>query len=190
MTGRRALFLDRDGVINLDHGYVWRAENFDFVPGIFDLARAAHQQGFAIFVVTNQAGIGRGYYDEADFAALTGWMRKRFDSEGAPIEKVYFCPTHPEHGLGHYKVDSPFRKPGPGMILQAAREFDLNLSQSLLVGDNASDIAAGRSAGVGVNVLYDPRQLMAKSENPAIFQTVVMLTQVIPLLSAGTPFAD
>ena len=154
MGRRPGLFLDRDGVINLDHGFVFRQQDFIFVDGIFGLCRAARQRGYALFVVTNQTGIGRGYYSEQDFLALTGWMCGVFEAEGAAIDKVYFCPAHPEFGLGAYKVDSTFRKPGPGMILQAAREFGVDLGRSVLVGDRESDIGAGIAAGVGCNLLY------------------------------------
>jgi D-glycero-D-manno-heptose 1,7-bisphosphate phosphatase len=150
----RALFLDRDGVINVDHGYVSRPVDFQFIEGVFDLGRQAKSLDYRIFVITNQAGIGRGYYSEADFHALTGWMCGVFKAEGAEIDKVYFCPSHPEHGIGEYKIDSEFRKPNPGMILQAAREFDLDLTGSLLIGDKESDIQAGVAAGVGCNLLY------------------------------------
>jgi D-glycero-D-manno-heptose 1,7-bisphosphate phosphatase len=148
-----ALFLDRDGVINIDHAYVVRTEDFDFVPGIFDLVRAAHRAGRPVFVVTNQAGIGRGLYTEDDFAALTRWMCARFEAEGAPIARVYHCPSHPTAGIGRYKVDSPWRKPNPGMILQARDDFGLDLARSALVGDKASDIEAGQAAGLGLNLL-------------------------------------
>jgi D-glycero-D-manno-heptose 1,7-bisphosphate phosphatase len=154
MALRPALFLDRDGVINIDHAYVHKPDNFEFVDGVFELCRQARRLGYLIFVVTNQAGIGRGYYTEQDFHALTGWMCSRFESEGAAIDKVYFCPFHPEHGIGAYKLDSPFRKPGPGMILQAADEFGVDLARSVLVGDNETDIRAGLAAGVGCTVLY------------------------------------
>jgi D-glycero-D-manno-heptose 1,7-bisphosphate phosphatase len=107
-------------------------------------------------VVTNQAGIGRGYYSEQDFLSLSDWMRDVFLTQGVIIDKIYYCPFHPEYGLGRYKVESSYRKPGPGMILQAAREFDVDLSRSVLVGDKESDIQAGISAGVGFNILYDP----------------------------------
>ncbi len=153
---RPALFLDRDGVINIDHAYVHRRENFDFVEGIFDLCRLAHERGYLIFVVTNQAGIGRGKYTEQDFHALTDWMCEVFRAEGAPITQVYFCPYHAEHGVGAYKLDSPFRKPNPGMILQAALEFDVDLAASVLLGDSETDIQAGVTAGVGRNLLFCP----------------------------------
>ena len=155
MTGaNRALFLDRDGVINHDVGYAHRWEEFKFVDGIFDLCRFAKQQGYLLVVVTNQAGIGRGFYTEADFHALTEKMCERFQCEGAPIDRVYFSPFHPEHGLGRYKLDSPCRKPNPGMILRAAGELAISLEESILVGDKESDILAGRSAGVGCNLLF------------------------------------
>ena len=153
---RPALFLDRDGVINIDHAYVHRRENFDFVDGIFELCRLARERGYLIFVVTNQAGIGRGRYTEQDFHTLTDWMCGVFAAEQAPIDKVYFCPYHPEHGVGDYKLDSPFRKPGPGMILQAAEEFGVDLAASVLLGDNETDLQAGAAAGVGRNLLFCP----------------------------------
>jgi D-glycero-D-manno-heptose 1,7-bisphosphate phosphatase len=155
---RRALFLDRDGVINIDHGYVCRPAEFEFVDGIFDLCRQAAGLDYRVFVVTNQAGIGRGYYTEQQFLEATDWMRRQFLAQGARIEQVYFCPFHPEHGVGDYRRESACRKPGPGMILQAAREYHLNLAASVLVGDKESDIEAGQAAGVGLNILYRPGQ--------------------------------
>lgn len=156
LSRRPALFLDRDGVINIDHAYVSRPEDFEFVDGIFELCRTASRLGYLIFVVTNQAGIGRGYYSEQDFLKLTEWMCGVFNAQGVVIDKVYFCPSHPEHGVGQYKVDSPYRKPGPGMILQAAEEFDVDLARSVVVGDKETDIQAGVAAGVGCNLLYLP----------------------------------
>jgi len=154
MSLRRALFLDRDGVINIDRAYVHRQEDFEFVDGIFELCRLGRSRQYLIFVITNQAGIARGYYSEDDFQRLTRWMCERFAVEAAPIDKVYFCPYHPEHGIGAYKLDSPFRKPRPGMILQAAQEFGIDLARSVLVGDMATDIQAGIAAGIGCNLLY------------------------------------
>lgn len=145
---RPALFLDRDGVINVDHGYVHRPEEFEFFEGIFELVAAAKRAGYLVIVVTNQAGIGRGYYSEADFHALTDWMKARFSERGCQIDAVYFCPYHPEHGIGQYRRDSDCRKPAPGMLLQAQREWDIDMQRSILVGDKPSDMAAGRAAGV------------------------------------------
>lgn len=174
----RALFLDRDGVINRDAaGYTHRWEDFVFIDGIFDLCRHAHARGFALFVVTNQAGIGRGYYTEADFHALTARMCARFADEGAPIAKVYFDPTHPEHGIGEYRRESFMRKPNPGMILLAAQEFALSLPDSVLVGDKPSDIRAGASAGVGCNLLYRPGGGNA-AEGEAAGEATAVLTEL------------
>ena len=146
---RPALFLDRDGVINVDRDYVHRSEDVEFIDGIFELVALANGAGYVVAVVTNQAGIGRGYYSEADFHRLMEWMRARFAQRGARIDAIYFCPYHPEHGVGAYKRESEFRKPGPGMLLQAAKEHDIDLSASIMIGDKPSDMQAGAAAGVG-----------------------------------------
>lgn len=142
---RPALFLDRDGVINVDRGYVGRQEDFEFFffPVIFEICSAAKQLGYLIFVVTNQSGIGRGYYTEQEFIKLNDWMLGVFKEHGVDIDKVYYC-TY---------LDSPDRKPKPGMILRAAEEFGIDLSRSILVGDKETDVRAGIAAGVGLNLL-------------------------------------
>jgi D-glycero-D-manno-heptose 1,7-bisphosphate phosphatase len=150
----RALFLDRDGVINHDAGYTSSIEKFQFIDGIFDLCRTAKQLGYLIIVVTNQAGIGRGYYSEADFLKLTEWICEHFKAEGAPITEVFYCPYHPEHGVGEYKKDSYDRKPNPGMILRAAEKYKIDLPQSIMIGDKDSDMQAASKAGVGVRCQY------------------------------------
>jgi D-glycero-D-manno-heptose 1,7-bisphosphate phosphatase len=145
---RQTLFLDRDGVINVDYAYVHRPENFEFLPGIFDLVRSANDLGYAVVVVTNQAGIGRGFYSELDFHSLTQWMLDQFRQHASRIDAVYFSPFHPEHGVGEYKRESSCRKPGPGMLLRAAEDLDLDLDRSIILGDKPSDLAAGVAAGV------------------------------------------
>jgi D-glycero-D-manno-heptose 1,7-bisphosphate phosphatase len=156
MTNRRALILDRDGVINHDSGYLHRIEECRFIDGIFEMASAFATEGFVIVVATNQSGIGRGYYGEADFEKLMAWMKGEFARHGAPLAAVYHCPDHPTEGLGAYRRDSPWRKPRPGMLLQAAADLGLDLSRSWCVGDKMQDIEAGRAAGVGTLVLFDP----------------------------------
>ena len=146
---RRALFLDRDGVINVDGHYIHRPEEFHFVDGIFELCRAAADKDYLLIVVTNQSGIARGMYSEADFLKLTDWMRARFREEGVLISEVYFCPYHPKDGIGAYRQDSYDRKPHPGRILKAKDEFDIDLSRSIIIGDKDSDMEAGRRAQVG-----------------------------------------
>jgi D-glycero-D-manno-heptose 1,7-bisphosphate phosphatase len=150
---RPALFLDRDGVINEDRGYVHLIRDFTFIDGIFELCRGAMDAGMAIIVVTNQAGIGRGYYSEEQFHELSDWMIDRFAEERVTIDGIYYCPYHPEHGVGRYKADSFDRKPKPGMILRARDEHGLNLEQSMLIGDREWDIAAAKAAGVGTSIL-------------------------------------
>lgn len=152
--GKRALFLDRDGVINHDAGYTSRVENFRLINGIFDLCREATRSGYLLIVVTNQAGIGRGYYSEEDFLALTDWMCNRFMLEGVTITDVFYCPFHPEHGVGDYKKDSFDRKPNPGMLLRAAEEHGIDMRRSIMIGDKDSDMQAACKAGVGIRCHY------------------------------------
>lgn len=156
---RAAIFLDRDGVINHNHGYVHKRENFDFIDGIFDVARRAHELNYRLIVITNQAGIGRGYYTEDEFHHLTDWMCEQFLAEGAPIDRVYFSPYHPTAGIGIYLKDDYSRKPNPGMIFQARKDLDIELEGSVLIGDKASDIRAGIAAGIGTNILLSPQKL-------------------------------
>ncbi|EOH6073786.1 D-glycero-beta-D-manno-heptose 1,7-bisphosphate 7-phosphatase [Burkholderia cenocepacia] len=150
----KALFLDRDGVINVDYGYVHRQQDCVFVDGIFDLVRLANATGYQVVVVTNQAGIGRGYFSESQFVAFMDWMRRRFDERGARIDRVYFCPHHPVAGMGRYRQACACRKPQPGMLHDARRDLDLDLSASILVGDKPSDLDAGARAGVGRRFLF------------------------------------
>lgn len=179
MAARPALFLDRDGVINVDHAYVHRKEDFHFVDGIFELCREAKRLGFRIFVITNQAGIGRGYYTEQDFHVLTDWMQARLKEEGAEADAVYFSPYHPEHGIGEYRKDSVCRKPGPGMLHQAAGEFEIDFARSVLVGDKYSDVQAGMAAGVGRNLLFSRDSAEIGTDRPGIAAVLSSLREAI-----------
>lgn len=150
---RPAVFLDRDGVINRDGGHVHKVEEFHFIDGAFDACREMTKAGYRLIVITNQSGIARGYYTEDDFNHLTSWMLDEFRRQGVEIDGVYYCPHHPLHGVGDYRRSCDCRKPAPEMILRAAREHSLDLRRSILVGDKATDIEAGRAAGVGCCVL-------------------------------------
>jgi D-glycero-D-manno-heptose 1,7-bisphosphate phosphatase len=152
-VSRKALFLDRDGVINAERHYVHSRDTFQFQEGIFELCRAAQALRYLVVIVTNQAGIARGYYTEADFLRLTEWMIQTFAEHRVRIARVYYCPYHPVHGIGRYQRDSPDRKPGPGMLLRARTDFGLDLTSSILVGDRLSDIDAAEAAGVGTSIL-------------------------------------
>ena len=144
----RALFLDRDGVVNEEVGYLHRAEEVRFVEGIFSLCRTAATLGYRLIVVTNQAGIARGYYSEADFEVLMEFIRGRLRAEGVELDAVYYCPFHPEHGVGKYKQEHEDRKPATGMLRRGVREFGVDLSESVMVGDRCSDVGAANAAGL------------------------------------------
>lgn len=152
-TLRRALFLDRDGVINTDFGYVCTPDRTEWVPGIFDVCRKARSLDMELVVVTNQAGIARGYYTETEFQRYTRWMLDQFLQRGIDIRAVYHCPHHPEFGIGALKTECACRKPAPGMILQSAQELYLDLAGSAMVGDKVSDMKAATSARIGLRML-------------------------------------
>ncbi|WOH37866.1 D-glycero-beta-D-manno-heptose 1,7-bisphosphate 7-phosphatase [Thalassotalea fonticola] len=149
----RALFLDRDGIINVDHGYVYKPEEFEFVDGIFDVCRHAQDLGLQLIVITNQSGIARGKYTEEQFLTLTDWMKKEFLKERIIITDVFFCPHHPTKGLDAYKLACKCRKPEPGMIFKAAQKHKIDLKQSIFIGDKVSDIKAAENAGVHNRIL-------------------------------------
>lgn len=144
----KALFLDRDGVINKEKNYLYKIEDFEFIDGVFETCRHFQDLGYLIIIITNQAGIARGKYSKQDFEKLTEWMVEEFKSKNIDIAKVFYCPHHPD-----FSGECECRKPKPGMILQAKREFNINLKNSILVGDKNSDIEAGIRAGVGSNFL-------------------------------------
>jgi|SRR5450830_900373 len=143
-----ALFLDRDGVINIDKAYVHKPEDCEFVEGIFSLVSRANNLGYKVIIVTNQAGIARGYYSEEQFLEFSAWMRQQFETKNARIDMIYFCPHHPVHGKGEYLTQCDCRKPEPGMFLRAKNDLDIDMSNSLMVGDNYSDLEAAKQAGI------------------------------------------
>lgn len=153
----KALFLDRDGIINIDHGYVHKIEDFEFVDGIFELCKRAIDKGYQIFVITNQAGIARGMYDIPTFEKLSKWMVAAFAEQNIEISKVYFCPHHPLKGVNEFVMSCQCRKPEPGMIIQAQQEFGVNLAKSIFIGDKLSDMQAADNAGIDCKILMNSR---------------------------------
>jgi len=154
----KALFLDRDGVINVEKDYLYKIEDFEFIDGVFELCIHYQELGYLIFVVTNQSGIARGYYNEEDFTKLSVWMSKEFLKHNIKIKKVYHCPHHPD-----ISGDCSCRKPKPGMLLQASKEFNIDLANSLIVGDKERDIEAGLNAGLRESYLFDESKTIISS---------------------------
>jgi D-glycero-D-manno-heptose 1,7-bisphosphate phosphatase len=149
MSARNAAFVDRDGVLNEDHGYVGRIEDFRWLPGAIAALERLQATGWALVVITNQSGIARGFYSEADFERLCDHMRAELAAHGVTLSAIEHCPHLPDATVATYRRDCDCRKPAPGMILRAARALDIDLAASWLFGDKPSDIAAGRAAGVG-----------------------------------------
>jgi D-glycero-D-manno-heptose 1,7-bisphosphate phosphatase len=142
----KAIFLDRDGVINIDKSYVCKIEDFEFVEGIFEVLHYFRKLGFLLIVITNQSGIGRGYYTSEDFEKLTAWKLKELEKEGIFIDEVYHCPHDPDSGCG-------CRKPSPDMFLKAKEKFNIDMQASWMIGDKKSDIYAGYNAGIKDTIL-------------------------------------
>lgn len=175
----KALFLDRDGVINVDHGYIYQPDEIEFVSGIFDLCREAKAKGFLIIVVTNQSGIARGYYSEKDFKQLTAWMKDQFEQQSCPIDGVYYCPHHAVKGKGIYKIDCDCRKPKSGMFTQATHDHDIDFSQSIMIGDKPSDMEAAASVGIKRTFFVDNQTI--ENEKFARYPHVVTKIEQIRL---------
>ncbi len=146
----KALFLDRDGVINIEKDYLYKIEDFEFVDGIFELCSYYQNLGFIIIVVTNQSGIARGYYTQSDFTKLTSWMIGKFFAHNINIAKVYHCPHHPD-----ISGECSCRKPNPGMLIDASKDFNIDLKNSILIGDKERDIQAALSAGLSETYLFN-----------------------------------
>jgi D-glycero-D-manno-heptose 1,7-bisphosphate phosphatase len=148
LRGRPALFLDRDGVVIDDPGYLYRVEDMIFIPGATATIAAANRAGIAVVLVSNQSGVGHGYYGWQDFATVQGAILDHFAGEGARIDAVYACAYHPEARGSYAHPDHPARKPNPGMLLKAASDLAIDLKSSWMVGDRASDIEAAKRAGL------------------------------------------
>lgn len=156
---RKALFLDRDGVINEEINYLYKIEDFVLVKGIINLCKDFLRNGYIIVVVTNQAGIARKKYSEKDFMILTHWMLELFEKHEIKISKVYHCPHHPD-----FTGECSCRKPNIGMVLQAKKDYDLDLKSSLLIGDKESDIEAGINAGISKTILLSNTIKISKAD--------------------------
>ena len=150
---RKCLFLDRDGVINYDYGHVYKKSDFKFIPGIFRLVQLANRLNFLVIIITNQAGIAKGYYSLDQFEELTKWMLEEF-KRNCLIEK--FIIVHHKDGIvKEYKKDSLDRKPNPGMLLKAAKDYAIDLEESIIIGDKITDIIAGEKVNLKYKLLFN-----------------------------------
>jgi D-glycero-D-manno-heptose 1,7-bisphosphate phosphatase len=144
---RRAVFLDRDGTINVEKDYLHRVEDFEFIPGVPEAIARLNGAGFLVIVVTNQSGVARGFYDLEAVHALHAHIAESLAPVGAVIDAWYVCPHHPENGVDEYRCDCLCRKPLPGMLLEAAEHYDIDLASSFMVGDKLADVDAALAAG-------------------------------------------
>lgn len=144
---RRAVFLDRDGTINEEKNYLHRPEDFVFIPGVPEAIRRLNEAGFLVVVVTNQSGVARGYFELSDVEALHDHASRQLAKQGARIDAFFICPHHPEAGRGAFRRHCDCRKGEPGLLLEAAKELNIDLERSFMVGDKPADMEAGRRAG-------------------------------------------
>ncbi len=157
---KKVLFLDRDGVLNRDTGYLHSVDELEWIPGAKAGLAYAHSKGYDLIVVTNQSGIGRGYYAVEDMNILHEHMNRELTANGAPILHFYYCPHHKEGTILEYAIECDCRKPKPGMILQAFHDYDIDQKASFLIGDSPRDVEAAEAAGIqgylfdGVNLLH------------------------------------
>ncbi|MAG50565.1 D-glycero-beta-D-manno-heptose-1,7-bisphosphate 7-phosphatase [archaeon] len=140
----KAIFFDRDGTINVDKGYVYKLEDLEFEKNAIEGLKELTKTEYKLIVITSQSGVGRGYYTEEDMHKFNHELIRRLNEKGIKIENIYFCPHHPEKGIGKYKVDCDCRKPEPGLIMGAKNEYNLTLQDSIMIGDKTSDIEVGK----------------------------------------------
>ena len=171
---KKAIFLDRDGTINVDKDYLYKIEDFQFEPKADEALKILYDSGYILIVVTNQSGIARGYYSEEDVEILHQNLLKILQEKGIKISKFYYCPHHPTKGVGKYKTDCECRKPNPGMLLKGIEEFNIDTSLSYMVGDKKSDVDAGLKAGVTSIFLNNGKEEVPKdlSENVLVFKSL------------------
>ena len=148
----KAIFLDRDGTLNIDYGYVHEIDQFHFIEGSIEALQQLKQMGYLLVLVTNQSGIARGYFSEQQFLQLTEWMDWSLADRGVDLDGIYYCPHHPD-GIGEFKQDCDCRKPKTGMLDQAIKDLKIDPTRSIMIGDKMEDMMAGKSAGIKTNVL-------------------------------------
>jgi len=169
---RPALFLDRDGTLNVDYGYVGSIADLEMIPGVFDALREAQRRGYLLIIVTNQSGIGRGYFSAEAYRRLERYIENLFETEGVKIAATYHCPHTPDAGCD-------CRKPSPGLILAAVRDLDIDLPRSAMVGDSTCDVAAAIAAGVGRTLQVGPNLSLSTAVTSLGWQNVARGMHII-----------
>lgn len=164
----KAVFLDRDGTLNIDYGYVHKIDDFHFIKGSIEALKKLKEMGYLLVLVTNQSGIARGYFTEQEFLQLTEWMDWSLADRGVDLDGIYYCPHHPEAKLAEFKQDCDCRKPKSGMLLQAIEELNIDPARSIMIGDKVEDIFAGQGAKIRTNILVRTgKEVTAKEEDEA-----------------------
>ena len=155
---RKAIFLDRDGTINIDYGYIYRKEDFQFLPKTIEALKLFEQLGFLLVIITNQSGIARGYYSEEEYLELNRWMIEELSKEGIHIASSYYCPHHPDAKLKQYRVVCKCRKPGTALYNQACEQLEIDDSLSYVIGDKIRDVAFCRKSAAKGILLYQDEE--------------------------------
>ena len=164
----KAVFLDRDGTLNIDYGYVHKIDDFHFIEGSIEALKKLKEMGYLLVLVTNQSGIARGYFTEQEFLQLTEWMDWSLADRDVDLDGIYYCPHHPEAKLAEFKQDCDCRKPKSGMLLQAIEELNIDPARSIMIGDKIEDLCAGQGAKIRTNILVRMgKEVTAKEEDEA-----------------------
>ena len=187
-----AAFLDRDGTINVDKHYLYKIENFEFIPGAVEGLRILQDMGYSLFIITNQSGIAKGYYTEEELALLNNWLIEYLSREGVRIEKIYYCPHHPQAIVPKYRLECNCRKPRLELYYRAAREYNINIDNSIAIGDKMRDLCICMESGckgflVGTNE-EKSRIIKVKSGSYKGIGYGVDLLQIATLLAGNEEF--
>lgn len=169
----RAIFLDRDGTINVEKGYLYKIQDFEYIEGVIEALKKLYEAGFLLAVITNQSGIARGYYTEEDFHKLNDWMKDDLNKKGVSIAGTYYCPHHPESMIHEYRINCECRKPRIGLFQQAANDFDIDMEHSYAIGDKYRDVAVCEKMPVQGILLDDAlekneKELLEKADKKMI----------------------
>lgn len=177
----KAIFLDRDGTLNIDYGYVHEIDQFHFIEGSIEALQQLKQMGYLLVLVTNQSGIARGYFSEQQFLQLTEWMDWSLADRGVDLDGIYYCPHHPD-GIGEFKQDCDCRKPKAGMLNQAIKELKIDSARSIMIGDKMEDMIAGKSAGIKTNVLVRSGKPISEDGEKLADHVIDSIADVVALI--------